>query len=381
VTRLAFAARLLGTASVLLALAAPASAHEYWLMPERFTAAPGERIGIAHRVGAGWPGETLPRDPARVRRFTLVDAQGERRIGGAPGADPAGIATLGGPGLATAVYHSTATSLVLDAAAFESYLREEGLERILEQRAAAGASAAPGRERFVRHAKALIAVGEAGAPAAPFDRAVGLDLELVPETDPRTLAGGGSFAVRLLHLGRPLAGALVKAIPQADGEPRVERRSDEAGRVLLALPSAGVWLINAVHMTPVPPGSDADWQSLWSSLTFALPARSAQSQRSEPGAVVTTVARDERVELWVHLVEPATAPGAERRQWRQAEQARVAEQVRALGGEVVVRLQHARHALLVRIAPARAADLGRIRGVTRVRPALTLHPPELMRAP
>ncbi len=260
---LAAAALLLGTS---------ADAHEYWLMPARFAAAPGERIGIAHRVGAGWPGETLPRDPARVRRFSLVDAQGERPIGGAAGADPAGTAMLRSPGLAVAVYHSTASPLVLDAAAFEAYLREEGLEPVIAQRAARGASAAPGRELFVRHAKTLLAVGGPGAPAGPFDRPVGLDLELVPETDPRLLIDGGSFAVRLLHLGRPLAGVLVKAIPQATGEARIERRSDAAGRVVFALPAAGVWLINAVHMIEAPPASGADWQSLWSSLTLELPA-------------------------------------------------------------------------------------------------------------
>jgi uncharacterized GH25 family protein len=255
-----------------LLLGTSAAAHEYWLMPSRFAVAAGERIGIAHRVGAGWPGETLPRNPARVRRFTLVDAQGERPIGGAPGADPAGIVALRSPGLAVAVYHSTASPLVLDAASFETYLREEGLEHVIAQRAARGASAEPGRELFVRHAKTLVAVGEPTAAAGPFDRPVGLDLELVPETDPRPLAGGGSVAVRLLHLGRPLAGVLVKAIPRAAGEARIERRSDGDGRVVLALPSAGVWLINAVHMIEAPPGSGADWQSLWSSLTLELPA-------------------------------------------------------------------------------------------------------------
>ena len=87
------------------------------------------------------------------------------------------------------------------------------------------------------------------------------------------------------------------------------------------------------------------------------------------------------VELWVDLGEPAAASGAERRQRRQAEQDRVGERIRELGGEVTVRLRHARHALLVRIAPEKVADLRRIPGVVRVRPAHTLHPPGLTRSP
>jgi len=263
--------RLLLAAALLAGQAA--HAHEYWLMPSRFTAAPGERIGIAHHVGAGWPGETLPRDPARVLRFALIDAAGQRPVSGAAGADPAGSAVMRAPGLAVVVYRSTPSPLTLDAATFESYLREEGLERIVALRASRGRSAEAGRELFSRNAKTLIAVGDASAPAGPFDRPAGLDLELVPETDPRRLAGGGRFAVRLLHLGRPLAGALIKAIPKAPGEPRLERRSDGEGRVAFDLPAPGVWLVNAVHMIEAPEGSGADWQSLWSSLTFELPGR------------------------------------------------------------------------------------------------------------
>ena len=34
----------------------------------------------------------------------------------------------------------------------------------------------------------------------------------------------------------------------------------------------GVWLVKAVHMVPAPSRRDADWQSLWASLTFEIQA-------------------------------------------------------------------------------------------------------------
>ena len=67
---------LLRATIVLLLLPAAATAHEYWLLPDRFIAPAGEAITIAHRVGSGWPGETLPRSAARIVRFGLVDRAG-----------------------------------------------------------------------------------------------------------------------------------------------------------------------------------------------------------------------------------------------------------------------------------------------------------------
>lgn len=262
-----------------LLFASSADAHEYWLQPDRFVAAPGEAIDIEHRVGTGWPGETLPRDPRRIIRFGLVDAKGERPIGGAAGADPAGTVTLRTPGIALAVYRSNPSRISLAPALFESYLRDEGLDTIVAFRAAHGESALPGEEMFSRNAKAMIFASRDGAgptglstlsvrDAKLWRRPVGLTLEIVAETDPGQIASGAPFTVRLLYLGKPLAGALVKALPQGSVGAESKVRSDAAGRATLTLGKPGVWLINAVHMVDAPAGSGARWESLWSSLTF-----------------------------------------------------------------------------------------------------------------
>ena len=54
-----------------------------------------------------------------------------------------------------------------------------------------------------------------------------------------------------------------------------------SGRVRLRLPSHGRWLIKAVHMVPAGDAAQADWQSLWASLTFEIPGR----QSGRKGAV------------------------------------------------------------------------------------------------
>ena len=275
--------RLILSTALLLGSTA-ATAHEYWLLPDRFAAAPGEPVAIAHRVGTGWPGETLPREPARIVRFALIDALGEQPIAGDPGVDPAGSVALRRAGIALAVYRSRPSSVRLEAEAFESYLRDEGLDRVIAVRAARGESQQPGLEIFSRNAKAmLVAPGEGTAhDRGRWRRPVGLTLELVPETDPRRLVAGAPFAVRLLYRGRPLAGALVKAFPKDGNERRLATRTDPQGRARFVLPEAGIWLINAVHMVDAPAQSDARWESLWSSLTFEAGAGSTGPRRVAP---------------------------------------------------------------------------------------------------
>jgi len=255
--------------AISLLLPTAATAHEWWLLPNRFAAPAAEPIAIAHRVGTGWPGETLPRSAARVVRFGLVDRLGERPIEGVEGADPAGATALRRPGAAFAVYRSRPSSVRLEAEAFESYLREEGLDSVIARRAASGESLQPGLEIFSRNAKALLtaAGGDAARDARLLRRPVGLDLELVPETDPRS-STAGPLVLRLLFHGKPLAGALVKAFPKDGNERRVAGRTGADGRVRLALAEPGVWLVSTVHMVDAPAGSDARWESLWSSLTF-----------------------------------------------------------------------------------------------------------------
>ena len=53
-----------------------------------------------------------------------------------------------------------------------------------------------------------------------------------------------------------------------DASARIRIRSDKSGRVTLNLPKNGVWMIKSVQMVPAPAGTDADWESMWASLTF-----------------------------------------------------------------------------------------------------------------
>lgn len=262
---------------VLGLLAGPALAHDFWIEPSTFRPAPGGRVAVRLRVGEGLRGNPVPRDPGRIERFAVLAASaasaasGETEVPGVPGSDPAGWASPSSPGLLWIVYDSAHASIELDPATFDRYLGEEGLERIRNLRAP---GSGPVKEIYSRCAKSLLSVGDGDGRG--FDRALGLELELVPERNPYALKAGEALPVRLLYHGKPLDGALVIAVPKDAPDVKTaarSARSDHHGRATLSLDRPGLWLVKAVHMVPAPADSGADWESLWASLTFELPAR------------------------------------------------------------------------------------------------------------
>ena len=246
-------------------------AHNFWIEPSTFTPALGQRLSVRLRVGQELKGDPVPRDPTLMKRFLAAGPAGDSPVPGVDNTEPAGFESFAAPGLYTVVYDSGRSSVELDAAKFEEYLKQEGLEKVSARRARQGKSAAGAKEVFSRCAKALVVVGN--GPGAGFDRVFNQRLELVAEKNPYALAGGGELPVRLLYEGKPLAGALVMAF-QRDRPDKVTARTDAKGRVTLKLDRPGFWLVKAVHMIPAPPdAAGTDWESFWASLTFALPAR------------------------------------------------------------------------------------------------------------
>ena len=241
---------------LVLLLASPALAHDFWIEPSSFRPAAGERVTAALRVGQKLQGEAVPRIPPLVDRFVLGDAP----MIGYPGSDPAGIALVTKAGFQWIGYQSNAFPMTNDAPKFEQYLRDEGLEGVIHP-----ASQRPQSERFYRCAKALLNAG--GAQTGAVDAPLGFTLELVPRKLPRA---GDELPLTLLFHGKPAANVLVVAMSKSDPDKAVRARTDARGRVSLRLAHGGFWMIKAVHMQPAPADSGVDWESWWASITFEL---------------------------------------------------------------------------------------------------------------
>ena len=273
-------------ASLALPTALPAAAHDFWIEPATFRPAPGETVAVSLRVGDGPPGDALPREERRIVRFELLGPDGAAQVAGAEGRAPAGVVRPGGPGAYAVVYRSTDSAVELAAGAFESYLAQEGLERIVGLRAERGESGEPGREQFSRSVKALLVAGP-GSPSRPWApasssarfhavhlRPTALPLELVPAASPYDPeAPLERLPFTLLFENEPLAGALVEAFRREAPSAVQRARTDRRGRAVFDVAAGGSWLVTAVHMEPEPPGSGADWRSVWTSLAFEVAGR------------------------------------------------------------------------------------------------------------
>jgi uncharacterized GH25 family protein len=261
--------RLLAIALLTLS-AIPLAAHDMWIEPTSFLPDAGSVIGLRLRVGQDFLGDPLPRDPALIDQFISVDSTGSKPVYGHDGGDPAGLMRVTEPGVVIIGYQSHPKPIVLPAATFNQYIKEEGLDSIADLRARRNQTNSEAREIFARCAKSLVRYG---TPAgSQGDRTLGFTLELVAQKNPYTLHAGEEFPVSLTYEGRPLANALVIAMNRANPAAKIAARTDAKGRVAFRLPQDGSWLIKAVHMIPAPAGSNADWESFWASLTFQLKA-------------------------------------------------------------------------------------------------------------
>ena len=256
--------RLLSVVALWLPLSV--AAHDFWIEPGNFRPAVGAKVPLRLFVGMDFAGEPTVYLPDTFERYVVIGPDGEKNIPGTLGDDPAGQFTPARPGPYIVVYRSTLFTVTFDTLAeFEKYLDMEGLERVKTLRAFGPPKGKVIRENYSRSAKSLVT---AGKPSASADRALSLRLELIAEKNPSI---NRRVPVRLLYEGKPLADALVVAFNKTEPFKKLKARTDAEGRVQFDFERPGTWLVTSVHMFPAPPKTNADWESVWASLTFARP--------------------------------------------------------------------------------------------------------------
>ena len=165
----------------------------------------------------------------------------------------------------------------LPAIRFNDYLKLEGLTPAIVARQRAGKTNRNGQEFYSRRGKALIQVGRASQSDDRFaTRPVGMTLEIVPLRNPYSLGSDRTLPVQILFEGRPQPGALVKlTLLESDALPMNIVRSDAKGQARFVIPKKGSWLINVIWTKAIA-SREAEFQTTFSSLTFAYPANSSR---------------------------------------------------------------------------------------------------------
>lgn len=265
----------LALCGVLLSLVATTQAHEFWLEPSHHRVAPKSAFQLEIYVGEHFNGELREFLPSRTRSFTLHSEQGKTKVVGRAGAKSS-FARTQDAGCYVAAYESELSYIEIPAEKFTKYLKAEGLDAIVAERAQRGESDAVGRERYFRCAKSLICAGDDTKLA---DRDVGLPLEITIATKHDSDSKNDSkhsIDVTVELRDKPLANAQVVAVRKGDADSRIVARSDERGRVQFELETTGVWLVTTIHMEEVKDDPKAVWQSIWASTTFSLSANAPE---------------------------------------------------------------------------------------------------------
>ena len=252
--------------------ASGAFAHEFWMLPDPFEAAPGSTVNLSLFVGQDFSGEQVGISAPLVADFrhyaagAAADLKGQAPANTAVGSVAVRLARAGTHLLAM---DSHPSALELPADKFKAYLELEGLQDIIDARERAGTSSLPSRERYRRNIKTLIHAG--GQNDATYSTRTGQRLEIVPLQDPAMARIGTPAGFQVYFDARPLSGALVKFWNRSGGElVALNQRTDGQGKVNIALPKAGVWMVSLVHMIATTDSTEFDWDSYWGNLTFAL---------------------------------------------------------------------------------------------------------------
>lgn len=258
----------LALAGVALA-SAGLSAHDFWLAASNWTPPATAPVTITAGVGEHFPTRT----DYRLREnwldlWRIVGANGDvpaPRTFAKRDLEMALELMLPQPGAYLAVMRTAPSTIEMKAKEFTDYLKEEGLERIVNARQAAGEADQPAKEKYSRSAKLAIRNGPGGA--GHLTRPIGLPAEFVPSTDPTSVRVGQTLTVQLLVEGKPVAGAAVSAVSDITAGAPVTHLTGADGRATFAIDRGGAWLLKTVHMARAPKDV-ADWESHWVTLAF-----------------------------------------------------------------------------------------------------------------
>lgn len=280
-----------------LCVAGPASGHDLFLELASHRLAPATATSVALVNGTfGRSENVITRD--RMLDVSVVGPGDERAHPPEEDWRDEGVTSwldfeTGSPGTYVLGVSTAPRMIELAPEAFNKYLRHDGVLDVLEQRTRDGQLKEPARERYSKHVKAVVQVGDVVSGA--YDEVLGYPIEIVPLRDPNRLAPGGTLPVRVLMDGAPLPSQLVYASfsghhAHDESGGHVEAfsgRTDDDGVARISVDRPGRWYIRLIHMVEVPE-PDVDYESQWATLTFEVREGRAPSALGIAGVIAAT---------------------------------------------------------------------------------------------
>jgi len=245
------------------------SAHEFWLHPDKFIYKRAEKVNVRFSVGENFEGDNWQGNNERIRSLRIYYGGVTDDL--APfitDADGDSIEyTMVDDGTNLIAFHSTNSFIEMEPAAFEAYLKEDGLTNALEYRKQNNESGCKGREFYQRCAKTLLQVGD--VMDQTFKVPTFLPIDIIPLSNPYIAKDKEWLRAKVFYKTAPLAGALVKLWHRTGNRTeKKELRTDANGEIVFRVTTKGKWMISTVKMERVNDNPICDWQSYWGSLTW-----------------------------------------------------------------------------------------------------------------
>lgn len=260
--------------SIALLLAAPVSAHEFWLEPTTYQVAADGSLEATIVNGQNFGGVVISYFPQRFVRFDVtlgaLTAPVEARVGNNPALQAPSL----GEGLNIVAYQSTNATVNYDA--FHRFVRfawHKGFAGTAEAHIARGLPLANFNEVYSRYVKTLIGVGS----SAGADARVGLETEFVALDNPYTDDLSNGMHLQLFYGDAVRANTQIEVFekPLETAETPVLYQTDADGVATIAVLPGHSYLVNAVVLrepsAALATEFDAVWETLWASMTFAIP--------------------------------------------------------------------------------------------------------------
>jgi hypothetical protein len=256
--------------ALLLGLAAPAHAHDTWVMPANFRVPAGQPISTLLSAGNGLTPLSAPQR-RNLRVLQLVHSAGRQeperwqRSGKSAQAHFPAFA----PGVGCLALSTNDNQIEIEPDTVDEYLREvQAPVPVLEAWKRQRVKGEAWVERYAKDAKTYLRSGTAST-GWPALAQLGHRLEMVPQSDPTRLEAGDTLTVMLQFDGKPVPDIALRLFAGTAAERVV--RTDAQGKAQFKLSASGPHLIaTTVIQLPAAPG--APWTSRFATLGFGVGA-------------------------------------------------------------------------------------------------------------
>jgi uncharacterized GH25 family protein len=246
------------------------SARELWLQPLKFVYKAGEKLVMTFKSGENFMGEPWDLQKSQIESLVIERTSSSSSVLDSMKADSNNnlTLTLQSEGTYLLSMQTKNAANEWEAEKFNSFLKENGLDEILDRRTKTNTLLSPTKEYYSAYAKLLLQVGERKEDT--HKRLHSYPVEILSMENPYTLKIGDPIHFKILFDGKPVFGVRVKVWNRFDNRTTIQNiYTEKDGTLETRVSSPGPWMVSVVRMIPSKQ-SGADWQSFRGSLVFGI---------------------------------------------------------------------------------------------------------------